>query len=93
MKEKEIQLSPFIAKNDLDIKLKQAIKFLQKGLRVRVVIKLRGRAIKVASDKMAELAEYVGMFVLSNVKAGITIGVPRGDERNLTCQLIFQPKK
>lgn len=40
---KEIQLTPFIAKNDLEIRLKRVEKFLKEGNKVRLVIKFRGR--------------------------------------------------
>ncbi len=40
---KEIKLRPTIDKNDLDIKLKNAIKFLEEGDKVKISLKFRGR--------------------------------------------------
>jgi translation initiation factor IF-3 len=40
---KEIQLSPDIADNDLNVKTKKAIEFLSKGDKVKVVLQLKGR--------------------------------------------------
>lgn len=42
---KEIRLSPSIEDNDYQTKLRQAIKFLEKGDKVKVSIRFRGRAI------------------------------------------------
>lgn len=42
---KELRLSPTIEGNDFDFKLKHARKFLEKGAKVRISIRFRGRAI------------------------------------------------
>lgn len=42
---KEIRISPTIDKNDLNTKLKQAVKFLVKGDKVKVSMRFRGRMI------------------------------------------------
>ncbi|EFR31023.1 translation initiation factor IF-3 [Eremococcus coleocola] len=42
---KEIRLSPSIEEHDYQTKLRQAIKFLEKGDKVKVSIRFRGRAI------------------------------------------------
>lgn len=42
---KEVRLSPSIEDNDYQTKLRQAIKFLEKGDKVKVSIRFRGRAI------------------------------------------------
>jgi translation initiation factor IF-3 len=42
---KEIRLSPTIDTNDFNTKLKNAVKFLSKGDKVRVSIRFKGRAI------------------------------------------------
>ncbi|MCW0953671.1 translation initiation factor IF-3 [Weissella ceti] len=61
---KEIRLSPTIDDNDFNTKKKAAIKFLEKGNKVKVSIRFRGRAIthkeigREVMDKLAnELAE------------------------------------
>lgn len=40
---KEIQLSPNIGQNDIDYRIKQANKFLEKGNQVKVTLSFRGR--------------------------------------------------
>lgn len=42
---KELRLSPSIEEHDYQTKLRQAIKFLEKGDKVKVSIRFRGRAI------------------------------------------------
>lgn len=42
---KEIRLKPFMAENDLGVKIRQAEKFLKAGDRVRLVVKFQGRQI------------------------------------------------
>lgn len=42
---KEIRMSPTIDKNDLNTKLKHAVKFLEKGDKVKVSMRFRGRMI------------------------------------------------
>ncbi|MCL2677221.1 MAG: translation initiation factor IF-3 [Streptococcaceae bacterium] len=42
---KEIRLSPVIDKHDFDTKLGQAVKFLEKGNKVKVSIRFKGRMI------------------------------------------------
>lgn len=42
---KEIRMTPKIEKHDLDVKAKNANKFLQKGDRVKVTVRFRGREL------------------------------------------------
>ncbi len=42
---KEVRLSPVIDKNDFDTKLRQALKFIEKGAKVKVSIRFKGRMI------------------------------------------------
>lgn len=63
---KEIQLSPSIDTNDFNTKSRNAIKFLQKGDKVRVVVRFRGREVShseigvVLLDRFAEATREVG---------------------------------
>ncbi|MGR3741599.1 translation initiation factor IF-3 [Companilactobacillus sp. DQM5] len=62
---KEIRLSPTIGQNDFDTKLKNAVKFLEKGDKVKVSIRFKGRAIthkeigKEVLDRMADKTKDV----------------------------------
>ena len=54
---KEVRLSPTIDENDFNTKLKAAIKFLEKGDKVKASIRFKGRAIthKEIGQKVLEL--------------------------------------
>ena len=61
VKLKEIRLTPNIAEHDLNIKLRQATKFLEKGNQVRITVMYRGRQTLVsrpmAEEKLAKFLE------------------------------------
>ena len=63
---KEVRLSPSIDNHDFDTKLKNAIKFLQHGDKVKVSVRFRGREIHHASigeqilERFAQGAEEFG---------------------------------
>ena len=59
---KEVQLSATIAENDVAIKAKNAVKFLQDGNKVKVTIRFRGRQIthsEIGRQVMTEFAERI----------------------------------
>ena len=59
---KEVQLSATIAENDVAIKAKNAVKFLQDGNKVKVSIRFRGRQIthtEIGAQVMSDFAERV----------------------------------
>jgi len=81
---KELRLKPFMAENDILVKVKQAEKFLKAGDRVKLVVKFQGRAItkkefgeKVMNQALDSLAEistiveqpkYMGKLLIAQVK-------------------------
>ena len=64
---KEVRLSPVIDQNDFDTKLRQAIKFLEKGDKVKVSIRFKGRMIthqdvgRQVMDKFAQATKDVAV--------------------------------
>ena len=59
---KEVRLSPTIDENDFNTKLKAAIKFLEKGDKVKASIRFKGRAIthkEIGQKVLERLAEQV----------------------------------
>lgn len=56
---KEIRLRPNIEENDLNIKLNRAIKFLEKGNKVKFNLRFRGRQ-NAYKDNGVELLESIG---------------------------------
>ena len=81
---KELRLKPFMASNDISVKLKQAEKFLKAGDRVKLVVKFQGREItkkefgeKVMNQALQSLAEistiveqpkFMGKLLIAQVK-------------------------
>lgn len=63
---KEVQLSPSIDTNDFNTKVKQAMKFLKSGDKVRVKVRFRGRELTHSEigvtllDRFAEAVKEVG---------------------------------
>ncbi|MBQ7076536.1 MAG: translation initiation factor IF-3 [Lachnospiraceae bacterium] len=55
---KEIRLTPVIDSNDLNTKINQAIKFLQKGDRVKVTLRFRGREMAHMQQSKGILDEF-----------------------------------
>jgi translation initiation factor IF-3 len=55
---KEIRISPTIASNDLHVKEHSAVRILQEGDDVRVVMQFRGRAIAYAKTQCALLDQF-----------------------------------
>ena len=59
---KEVRLSATIEDHDVDVKFKNAVKFLKEGNKVKVTIRFRGRQIthsEIGRQVMAEFAERI----------------------------------
>lgn len=68
---KEIRLSPTIDKHDFDTKLRQSQRFLEKGNKVKLSIRFRGRMIThkdVGSDVIDKFIEALGDLVVVEAK-------------------------
>lgn len=81
---KELRLKPFMAENDIQIRVKQAEKFLKAGDRVKLVVKFQGREItkkefgeKVMATAIGKLAavstvveppKYLGKLLIAQIK-------------------------
>ncbi len=81
---KEIRLKPFMAENDMMVKVRQAEKFLKSGDRVKLVVKFQGREItkKDFGEKLmatvierlsevssvAEAPKFLGKLLIAQVK-------------------------
>ncbi len=62
---KELRLSPNIDKHDVEVKIKQAVKFLKHGDKVKLSIRFRGRELgntnigkSILNDFAKEIEEY-----------------------------------
>ena len=81
---KELRLKPFMAENDINVRCKQAEKFLKGGDRVKLVVKFQGREItkkefgeKVMQQAIQSLSEistvveepkYMGKLLIAQIK-------------------------
>lgn len=81
---KEIRLKPFMAENDLGVKVRQAEKFLKAGDRVKLVVKFHGREITKKEfgenimnraitglaevSTVAEAPKFLGKLLIAQVK-------------------------
>lgn len=57
---KEIRMSPSIGANDFNVKLKNAVKFINDGNRVKVTVRFRGREMshtEIGADLLKRFAE------------------------------------
>ena len=84
---KELRLSPSIQQNDINTKLKAAIKFLSSGCKVGVKLEFKRRELvhqeigmKVINSFVNQLSEY-----------GVKLDNPKIDGRNIFC--LIEPKK
>jgi translation initiation factor IF-3 len=83
---KEVKLRPHIEQHDFDVKLKNAVKFLGEGNKVKVTIMFRGRELshpELGKEVLARVADVLGD----------TVSIERGaklEGRNMT--MIVAPK-
>jgi translation initiation factor IF-3 len=83
---KELRLSPNIDVHDVQVKVKNAIKFLKEGNKVKVSIRFRGRELTrkdVAVDIMTDFAEQVSEY-------GVIDKAPKMEAR--TMAMFLAPK-
>ena len=87
---KEVRLSATIEDHDIDVRYRQAVKFLQDGNKVKVSIRFRGRQIahsEIGSEVMQSFAERIKDY-------GVVEKKPMIEGRNMTMMLAPRdPKK
>ena len=84
---KEVRLSATIEDHDVDVKYKNAVKFLQEGNKLKVTIRFRGRQIthsEIGSQVMKEFAERIAEY-------GVVERRPLLEGRNMI--MIVAPKE
>ena len=89
IKRKEIRLSPVIDKGDFETKLRNGRKFLQKGNKVKVSIRFRGRMIThkdIGAKVLADFAEATQDIAIIEQRAKM-------DGRQMFMQLAPIPDK
>ena len=87
---KEVRLSATIEDHDIDVRYRQAVKFLQDGNKLKVTIRFRGRQIahsEIGTDVMDEFAERIRDY-------GVVERRPMVEGRNMTMMVAPKdPKK
>ncbi|HIU34888.1 MAG TPA: translation initiation factor IF-3, partial [Candidatus Pullichristensenella excrementigallinarum] len=84
---KEVRLSATIEDHDVDVKFKNAVKFLKEGNKVKVTIRFRGRQIthsEIGREVMKDFAERIK-------DVGIVERAPLIEGRNMT--MIISPRE
>lgn len=84
---KEIRMSPSIDTNDLNVKMKNALKFLKEGNRVKVTVRFRGREMahtNLGEQLLIKFGE--GCSEIANVEKN-----PKLDGRHMS--MFLSPKK
>ena len=84
---KEVRLSATIEDHDIDVKLKNAIKFLEDGNKIKVSIRFRGRQIthsEIGREVMRDFAERVKEYAVVD-------RMPLVEGRNMT--MMLSPKE
>ena len=78
---KEVRLSATIEDHDVDVKFKNAVKFLKDGNKVKVTIRFRGRQIthsEIGREVMKQFAERIKEY--GNVERAPLIEGPQHDD-------------
>ena len=86
---KEVQLTPQIGEHDIQTKVKNAIKFLQDGNKVKVGVRFRGRQmahIEVGQEVLDKFINYVSEYAIVEKP-------PLMEGRWLNCVLASKVKK
>jgi len=84
---KEIRMNPQIDDHDFEVRVKNAIKFLKDGDKVKVTIKFRGREIthfKLGEEVLNKMAEQIK-------EVGVVEKTPKLEGRNMV--MILSPKQ
>ena len=87
MSVKEVRLSPSIEDHDFQFKLKNAIKFLKSGNKVKVTLKFRGREMNytaLGEDILSKFAESIS-------EVGVVDKAPKLEGRNMV--MFVNPKQ
>ncbi len=86
---KEIRMSPGIADNDFNVKLKNGIKFLKDGDRLKVSVRFRGR--EMAHTSIGE--ELLNRYAEGCAEVASVDKAPKLEGRNMSVFLSPRPNK
>ncbi len=86
---KEIRMSPGIADNDFNVKLKNGVKFLRDGDRLKVSVRFRGR--EMAHTSLGE--ELLNRYAAECAGVAVLDKAPKLEGRNMSIFLSPKPSK
>ncbi len=86
---KEIRMSPGIADNDFNVKLKNGMKFLRDGDRLKVSVRFRGR--EMAHTSIGE--ELLNRYAEGCAEVAVLDKAPKLEGRNMSVFLSPRPNK
>ena len=86
---KEIRLSPQISEHDVEFKCNHAIRFLQDGYKVKIIMTFRGRSIIYKDNGELELLKFAERLQ----DYGKVDQMPVLTGRNMTILMVPKPKK
>ena len=80
---KEIKLGPNTAENDLSYRAKHIIEFLDKGHRIKLSMRFKGREMMFVDKGMALMLK----LMLELCEFGVSEGLPKLEGKQITCYL------
>jgi translation initiation factor IF-3 len=86
---KEIKIGPNTSENDLDYRIKHIIEFLEKGHRIKISMKFKGREMMYVNKGM----ELILKLIVSLEKFGVGEDIPKLEGKQILAYLKPVPKK
>jgi len=88
---KGIKLSPTIGKHDIETKLKQSMKFFEKGYKIKIEIQLKGRGLNYQHIAKEVINNFIDSLKVDKTKNNIIIEDPIKFKNNkLSCIVSYK---
>ncbi len=88
---KGIKLSPTIGKHDIETKLKQSMKFFEKGYKIKIEIQLKGRKLNYQHIAKEVINNFIDSLKVDKTKNNIIIEDPIKFKNNkLSCIVSYK---
>lgn len=88
---KGIKLSPTIGKHDIETKLKQSMKFFEKGYKIKIEIQLKGRELNYQHMAKEVINNFIDSLKVDKTKNNIIIEDPIKFKNNkLSCIVSYK---
>lgn len=88
---KGIKLSPNIGKHDIETKLKQSMKFFEKGYKIRIELQLKGRELNYQNLAREVINNFINDLNIDKDKKNVIIEDPMKFKNNkFTCIISYK---